>query len=236
MNRHQAVGAYQRWAPPSFDAPEQPQAAELPPVEEPAPPIAEESPPPPPPPAPLPEPEPDPEPGIKLPTAEDIERIHEEARKDGYAAGYEEGTARGRIEAMQFHSLVENLEKSLTTLDQEVAEEILALSIELARQMVRHTLDAHPEALLETIREVLQQLPHAHAQIHVHPDDLAMTKEYLGEQFAQAGHRLVEDAGISRGGTRIDAAGSQLDATVQTRWRRIMENLGRSVPWEGEKA
>ncbi|MBN9695654.1 MAG: flagellar assembly protein FliH [Zoogloea sp.] len=234
MNRHQAVGAYQRWAPPSFDAPAQPQVADLPPVEEVAAPIVEEPPPPPPVPEPLPIPEPEPEPGFKLPTAEDIERIHEEARKDGYAAGYEEGTARGRIEAMQFHSLVESLEKSLTTLDQEVAEEILALSIELARQMVRHTLDAHPEALLETIREALQQLPHTHAQIHVHPDDLAMTKEYLGEQFAQAGHRLVEDAGISRGGARIDAAGSQLDATVQTRWRRIMENLGRNMPWEGE--
>jgi flagellar assembly protein FliH len=116
MNRHQAVGAYQRWDPPSFDAPAP--AAAPPEIEDEAlantlTEVADTA-----------EPEPpapvitaDPEPEIHLPTAADIERIHEEARKDGYAAGYDEGTARGRIEAMQFHGLVESLETSLTQLD-----------------------------------------------------------------------------------------------------------------------
>ncbi|HRH73052.1 flagellar assembly protein FliH [Zoogloea sp.] len=237
MNRHQAVGAYQRWDLPSFDAPA-PAAAppaiedealantltEVPDTTEPEPPA----------PAIVPEPAPEPEPEIHLPTAADIERIHEEARKDGYAAGYEEGTARGRIEAMQFHGLVESLETSLTQLDQEVADEILALTTELARQMVRHTLALRPEAVVDLIREALLQLPQAHALIHINPDDLSMAKDYLGEHLAHAGHRLIEDATITRGGVRIEAAGSQIDATVQTRWRRVMDNLSRSIPWDGE--
>lgn len=238
MNHHQAVGAYQRWDPPRFDAPAPapepapesavpektadavPDAPENPPVsQEPEPPLTQES---------------SPEPDIHLPTAEDIERIHEEARKDGYAAGYEEGTARGRIEAMQFHGLVENLEKSLTRLDQEVADEILALATELARQIVRQSLALHPESLAELIREALLQLPQAHALIHINPEDLTMVRDYLGEQLSHAGHRLIEDGTIARGGARIEAAGSQIDATVQTRWRRVMDNLGRSIPWDGE--
>lgn len=237
MNRHQAVGAYQRWDLPSFDAPA-PAAAppaiedealantltEVPDTTEPEPPA----------PAIVPEPAPEPEPEIHLPTAADIERIHEEARKDGYAAGYEEGTARGRIEAMQFHGLVESLETSLTQLDQEVADEILALTTELARQMVRHTLALRPEAVVDLIREALLQLPQAHALIHINPEDLSMAKDYLGEHLAHAGHRLIEDATITRGGVRIEAAGSQIDATVQTRWRRVMDNLSRSIPWDGE--
>lgn len=234
MNRHQAVGAYQRWDLPSFDAPA-PIAAppEIPPDTLPTP--ADESPS-------VSAPEhptpidliPEPEPDIHLPTAEDIERIHEEARKDGYAAGYDEGTARGRIEAMQFHGLVESLETSLTRLDQEVADEILALATELARQMVRHTLALRPESVVELIREALLQLPQAHALIHINPDDLAMAKEYLGEHLAHAGHRLIEDTTLTRGGVRIEAAGSQIDATVQTRWRRVMDNLSRNIPWDGE--
>jgi flagellar assembly protein FliH len=231
-NRHQAVGAYQRWAPPSFDAPAPPPApvvdAEQP-LEPELPPIVEEAPAPEAPTLPR-----DISPDIHLPTADDIERIHDEARKEGYAAGYEEGTARGRIEAMQFHSLVEGLENSMTRLDGEVADEILALATELARQMVRQTLNGRPEAVVDLIREALLQLPQTHALIHLNPEDVEMAKEYLGEQLTHAGHRLVEDAAITRGGVRIDASGSQIDATVQTRWRRIMDNLGRNISWDGD--
>ena len=39
---------------------------------------------------------------------------------------------------------------------------------------------------------------------------------------------------IDGGGVRIDAGGSQIDATVQTRWRRILDNLGRNVAWDGD--
>ena len=247
MDRHQAVGIYRRWMPPSFDEPaaqDAPQEQTLPPPEpamalpavEPAP--LE--------PVPEPEPPPPPEelldtlleedsPVFQLPTAEDIERIHEEARKEGYAAGYEEGTARGRIEAMHFHGLVEGMEQSLTTLDQEVAEEILAMATELARQMVRHTIATRAETITDLLREALGQMPQAHAQIHLNPEDVQMAREYLGEHLAHAGHRLVEDPTISRGGVRIEAAGSQLDATVQTRWRRIMESLGRNISWDEDE-
>ena len=44
----------------------------------------------------------------------------------------------------------------------------------------------------------------------------------------------MEDASIARGGARIEAAGSQIDATVQTRWRRSMDNLGRNAQWDGD--
>lgn len=235
MSPHQAAGAYRRWELPSFDEPGVPSAAvELPPPEpepifepEPQPVIEAYT-------LPPPEPAASPEPEFQLPTAEDIERIHEEARKDGYAAGYEEGTARGRMEAMQFHGLVQGLENSLTSLDREVAEEVLALAIEVARQMVRHSLEVHPESVAEMIREALLQLPQTHAQVHLNPEDLAMVRDYLGDQLTHAGHRLVEDASVTRGGARIDATASQIDATVQTRWRRIMDNLGRSVAWGDE--
>jgi len=238
MSPTQASGAYRRWQLPSFDEPAPPPV----PAEEPLAEVAEPEPEPPPPepafeaPVEI-EPEiPLPEPHIHLPTADEIERIHEEARKEGYDAGYEEATARGRMEAMQLHGLVQNLEAAMSSLDQEVADEILAVAIEVARQMVRHSLARHPESVAELIREALLQLPQAHAMVHLNPDDLAMVRDYLGEQLTHGGHRLVEDATVARGGVRIDAAGSQIDATLQTRWRRIMDNLGRNVAWDGDGA
>lgn len=234
MSPHQAAGAYRRWELPSFDEPTAPPTVEEFPLPEAAPEFIPEPPPqveayvPP-----VVEPPP-PEPEFQLPTAEDIERIHEEARKEGYAAGYDEATARGRMEAMQFHQLVQSLDESLGRLDQEVADEILAVAVEVARQMVRHSLASHPESVAELIREALLQLPQAHAMVHVNPDDMAMVRDYLGDQLTHGGHRLVEDASVARGGVRIDAGGSQIDATLQTRWRRIMDNLGRNVAWDGD--
>ena len=97
MSPTQASGAYRRWQLPSFDEPLMPA-----PVDDAPAPVAEPEPEPPPPEpvfeAPV-ELEPDipiPEPHIHLPTADEIERIHEEARKEGYDAGYEEATARFR--------------------------------------------------------------------------------------------------------------------------------------------
>ena len=216
-NRHQAVGAYRRWEPTAFDAP--------PPAPEPAP-----------------EPEPPPaapttaapdagntpdEPAFKLPTADDIERIHEAAHKDGYAAGYEEATARGRMEALQLHTLVTELDTALKALDQDIAEEVLSLAVEIARQMVRRTLSEQPEAIVETIRAALHHLPQAKTLIHLHPDDCALARDYLGEQLTHYDHRLVEDDTLTPGGCRVEAAGSTVDASVETRWRRIMESLSR---------
>ncbi|WP_068636384.1 flagellar assembly protein FliH [Thauera butanivorans] len=238
ISRHQAVGAYRRWTPEDFDAreaPPPPAGADAAAAAEPeAVPDA-------------PEPAYSLPPDLKLPTAEEIERMHEEIRnaareegwREGHEAGlaagtaegerkgYEEGKARTEAEAARVLALAERLEQSLAEIDREVAEELMALAIELARQMVHHTLRLHPETVLDTIRIALQQLPQGNAQIRLHPDDLALVRDNLGEQLAQAGHRLQEDFDLQRGECRIDTQGAQLDATLETRWRRVLESLGR---------
>lgn len=235
ISRHQAVGAYQRWDPPSFDdAPAVPV-----PEHDPAAPAEADSgqvsQPPTMPSLPA---------DFKLPTADDIERMHEEAHAAGHAegyaaghaagleagckAGYADGKARVEAEAERLHGLADDLDQALGHLDTEVAEDLLALSIEIARQVLQHTLAAHPDGIVDTVRAALAQLPQAHAQIRLHPDDLALIREHLGEQLGHGGHRLIEDSGIARGGCRVEASGAQIDATMETRWRRVLESLGRS--------
>jgi flagellar assembly protein FliH len=166
-----------------------------------------------------------------LPTADDIERIHNDAHKQGYAAGYEEGTARARIEALRLHTLVEHLDAALTDFDQQVAEQLLQLALGVARQVVRQTIAVRPTAILDAVRDALLQLPHQHAAIYLHPEDASLVRTYLGDQLTHTGHRLFEEASISRGGVRIEAGGSHLDATVETRWRRAIESIGIDSEW-----
>lgn len=215
INQNQASGAYVRLEFDRFDAP--PAASQAPdPVEETSQAPAEDGP--------L-----EIAPGVTLPTLEEIERISSEAQREGYAAGYEEGSARGRLEAAELHQLLESLDQAMNNFDQEVAEEIRALAIEIARQVVRDTLAVKPEVILSVAREALQSLPQQGALLRVHPEDLQLVRRYLEEHFEGMAHRVIEDAAVSRGGCLIDSAGGQIDAQVETRWRRVVESLSRTA-------
>ncbi|MEZ5615745.1 MAG: flagellar assembly protein FliH [Rhodocyclaceae bacterium] len=170
-------------------------------------------------------------PAGNLPTADDIESIHRDAHKQGYDAGYEEGTARVRMEALRLHTLVEQMEGALGEFDQQVADELLGLAMEIARQVVRQTIAARPAVILEVVREALAQLPHQHAALYLHPEDASLVRASLGDQLAHLGHRIFEEAALARGGLRLEAGGSHLDASVGSRWRRVLEGIGVGDDW-----
>lgn len=167
-----------------------------------------------------------------LPTAEDIERIHAEAREAGYTeghqAGYAEGMAAGRKEAERIAAMAANLQQSLLGIDQSVADEVLGLALEVASQVLRRTIETDPDYLLPIIREALAALPlhHGHVTLHIHPTDAEAVRQHLGSQFTQAGWHVVEDAQVELGGCFLRAGSSEIDATLATRWKRVLESIG----------
>ena len=64
-----------------------------------------------------------------LPTAGEIERMHIEAHQQGYSAGYAEGIAEARVGAARIDAVMTSLKQSLTELDQQVAEQLLATAV-----------------------------------------------------------------------------------------------------------
>lgn len=179
------------------------------------------------------------------PTAieEENQRVREQARLEGHQAGYAAGHAEGltagkaqaeamgRAEAMLLAQTLESLEQRIAELNQTVANDLLALSIEVARQIVRQTVAVKPEVLMEVIHEALEQLPLLHATIHLHPEDASLARLHAGDQLAHAGHRIHEDPKLERGDVVIEAGGSLLDASLEVRWRRVVDALGRQTAW-----
>lgn len=168
---------------------------------------------------------------VVLPTAEDVERIFQQAQNDGYQTGYREGQAKAQDEAQRLARAATKLDDAMTALDSGVADELLRLGLELARQVVRREISARPEVLLDVVREALTQLPHQHASIYLNPDDASLVRSYLGDQLGHAGHRIHEDAKLGRGDCIVEAGGSHLDASVATRWRRVLGSLGLDDAW-----
>jgi len=165
-------------------------------------------------------------PDIVLPTALQLEEIQRQAHDEGYQAGFAEG-------AQRVAALLNTMEQALQQTDQEIAQDLLKLSLEVARQMVQQALKTNPEILLSTIREAIASLPHFNQGAHLvlHPDDATMLRANMGEQLSHSGWKIFEDAMIERGGARIETAHSQIDATLENRWKRIVASIGQDSSW-----
>lgn len=173
---------------------------------------------------------------VELPTVAEIERIREQARREGYDAGYAKGSAAVRAEAEKLAAACARTDEAFSNIEADVATELLALAVEIARQVVRGELAARPEALLDVVREALAQLPHQHVVLYLHPDDASLVRSHLGDTLAHAGHRINDDAHLARGDCVMEAGGSLLDGTVATRWRRVIEALGLNEAWQAPEA
>lgn len=172
----------------------------------------------------------------RLPTADDIERINEAARLEGYAAGFEEGRQAGEAsratalaeEIKPLADLLGNLQTSIAQMDQTIADQVLDLALEVASQVIRGTITTRSETLLPVIREAISALPlhHSHIMLHINPTDSTVIREHVGEQLTQTGVQIVDDVTISQGGCTLKAGASEIDATLETRWKRVLEAIG----------
>ncbi|MBI4809589.1 MAG: flagellar assembly protein FliH [Nitrosomonadales bacterium] len=168
--------------------------------------------------------------GVALPTASQIEEIQRQAREEGLQNGYAEGMQKAARENQRLTALVDALTKQA---DEQVAQELLGLSLDIARQMLHQALKVNPELLLGVVREAIGTLPHFNQGAHLvmHPDDAALVREHMGEQLTHSGWKIFEDARIERGGARIETANSQIDASLETRWNRVVAALGQDAEW-----
>jgi flagellar assembly protein FliH len=166
---------------------------------------------------------------IVPPTAAQIEQIQQQAHDEGYQAGFADGAHK----AQRLSDLVNALEQELQQVDQQVAQDLLNLSLELARQMLQQALKVKPDLLLGVVRAAVSELPHfnQHAHLVLHPADAELVRSSMGEQLAHNGCKIIEDAHMERGGCRLETAHSQIDATLTTRWKRVVSSIGQESSW-----
>ncbi len=160
---------------------------------------------------------------------------YEAGQNGGYQAGYQAGYATGgehaAAEAAGLKTLLHAFERELATADQAIGSDLLLLALGLARQMTREALRIKPELVLAVVRECLQQEPvfTQPAQLFLHPEDAALVRQYLSQELD--GWTICADLQLERGGCRTKLSHTHIDATVATRWQRIMQALGQNGHW-----
>ncbi len=182
---------------------------------------------------------------VALPTAEAIELMHHQAHQEGYREGLEQGREQGyregreqaRQEAQTLNNLLNQVNDSLQQLDQEMSQALLDLALGISRQMLRQALEVRPELILAVVKEAINSFPQAnqHPQLVLHPQDAELVRSCLEAELAHGHWRVVEDDQIEPGGCRLETAHGELDATLERRWKSVLESLGQDGNWLAPK-
>lgn len=171
--------------------------------------------------------------GVKLPTAEEIQLIQQQAYTEGFAAGMKDGNAQGQAVAQQMQALMAALDQSMQQFEVTMSQEILDLALDIARQMVRSTLTVNPEWVLAVVREAIESLPHINQNpmLILHPEDALLVRDMLAHEYQENVWRVVDDPLMERGGCRVETSITEINANMEGRWQRIVTALGSDAPW-----
>jgi flagellar assembly protein FliH len=184
-------------------------------------------------------------PAPNYPTEEELAAIREEARQQGYDAGFKAGHDDGVAQALDeqraateqalapVREIADNFSAALREADQAISNEVLELALHLAKGMIKTALRVKPELILPVVREAIEYLPvlQQPALLILNPEDAAVVREGIAEELDKGGWRVIDDPTIERGGCRVDTASNQIDATVASRWQRLSLALGKDIDW-----
>lgn len=184
------------------------------------------------------------------------QQAHEQARQQGYAEGFAEGRAAGHAQGLEegrlageqelqrqtaealrpLLELADAFRQALTRFDEQIADRLVDLALATGRHLAGAALEARPEQILDIVRELLHAEPTltGKPRLWLHPADLLLVKAHLGAEFDAAGWQLQPDDLVTRGGCRVTSASGELDATWESRWESLLEQLRQRRPAAGD--
>jgi flagellar assembly protein FliH len=166
-------------------------------------------------------------------TGAEVARLREAARAEGYAEGLAAAREEGERTCAHMKQLVESFSTTLDNLDFRLADMVLELALDVARQVVAGELAARPERILDVVNLALKQMAETsrEARLLLNPEDAALVRPHLDQVLDKNRLRIVEDVRIVRGGCLIETAQGDLDATLPARWRQVVQVLGSNKAW-----
>ncbi|MBP1150435.1 MULTISPECIES: flagellar assembly protein FliH [unclassified Methylocaldum] len=182
-----------------------------------------------------------------MPTAEEIEAMQKQAyeearaagfkegseqgyrdgREEGYRQGYNEGRVNAASLAQRLQELIDCLSEPLAEVGDRVEQELVALAIAVAKQLIRRELKTEPGEIIAVVREAMAILPSSARKIalHLHPDDAELIRSTLALDELGPRWKVVEDPLLTRGGCRVTTDTSYIDATVEKRLASTIARL-----------
>lgn len=192
-------------------------------------------------------------PAVEEPSQSTLQTYYEQGlqkgRDEGYLRGVEEGRREGFEEGkllglqqgdQQLHSkqsaFIENLQQQLAKVKthhsqsrQDLVDWLGKVIEETCRQVVRRELKTDSEQIIRVVEETLKLLPETDQyKIHLNPQDAELLKEHkpdLGVVW-----QLIEDRNLTQGDCRIESAGTEAEARLESRLIECLDIIRETLP------
>jgi len=175
---------------------------------------------------------------------EKIKEILDKAYLDGYDRGMKSGHEAGMnmaneklaVEQADLKNLMNGFSNTAKEKSKVLCEDVLALSLDIAKAMLKEHLKINQEAILPILRQATNSLIDCEGPLHLklNPEDVQIVQKYLQAELSN--WQIEEDIRIERGACIIETFGNTVDATHENRWRLICDALGQNHDWLVEKS
>jgi flagellar assembly protein FliH len=167
-------------------------------------------------------------------TRMEIETLKEDARQDGYGAGYLDGLTGGRREAEKLQAEAEELIREAKGLLRRqllrLEPEIVRLSVVIAERLLGRQLSLLPETIVAIVSQVLQEAhQYSVVLVRVHPEDLPVCRAFAGELAKSLREKadldFIGDKSLTAGDCLVETDGALLECRLGERLGELREAL-----------
>lgn len=151
--------------------------------------------------------------------------IRDLAANEGYKAGLE----RAQQDIQQVKDAVVEFLNAKNEIFEYIAPDILEISIDIAKKIVKKEIEQDPGLILETILDVLKNISRDESKISIkaNPVQVGLLKESIPEILSSLGLetriKVFADDTIEVGGCILQTSNGLVDATVSTQFEIIKE-------------
>ena len=163
-------------------------------------------------------------------TEQSAQAAYTQGYQDGVQAGQRESEGQIRAIADRVAHSIEEISGLRQRLRHEAEEDVVALSIAIARRVLHREITIDPAALLGLAKAALEKLDIRELhRVRVHP----LIAPLLREQLEKIGmpHRVevIADPGLEKGAVVLETGHGQLDASVETQLAEIERGFADMV-------
>ena len=169
------------------------------------------------------------------------------AYEDGYDEGYRVGQeqaqregqqrlqdyvkSEGRQQSGRMESLLVSAEHGLVIIQHQIAQTVLELACDIARQVIRREVAINPVSTLAVVREALTSLgtESRAVTVRLHPVDYEVLTLHLRTNKSLSYVTWQVDNTLQPGDCMVESGNTTVDGTLGSRWKRALARLGMDL-------
>ncbi|NPV01105.1 MAG: hypothetical protein HPY53_06965 [Brevinematales bacterium] len=169
----------------------------------------------------------------------EAEGIREEARKQGFERGMEEGFQEAKLDVQhmveRLHSIVAATLEERENILIHSERQVLNLVITMVEKVVKRLTAEEKEVVINNVKEALQLIRGSmRVYIHVNPEDYHYTirhkEEFISMIEGKPEVKFFENPKVDRGGVYIETDTGEVDATIASQLNDIIDKIKFYMP------